>query len=205
MGIIKDEYRDEYEKRAKEIQSIFINAYFDYYYLRSLEPYLEKFQPKTDDEVALLLPARNFVNSVVRAIQEEFILVICSLENKDGKANSLHQLKGRLHIFLDDFYLYQDSLLKMPTDDDNIKIVRNVAVAHINLNIECEGVYIEYVKNRLNILKDRFNSYLFDDMLKYKIDDNLIDKVATESRIGVQQLFSGFVSAICDKSKLEGE
>lgn len=55
------------------------------------------------------------------------------------------------------------------------------------------------VKNRLDILKDCFNSYLFDDMVQHKIDDSIIDKIVMESQIGVQQLFYGFVNWICNR------
>lgn len=200
MGIIKDEYRNEYEKRAKEIQSVFINAYFDYYHLRSLEPYLEKFQPKTDEEGALLLPARNFVNSVVRAIQEEFILIVCSLENDVNGANSVHQLKGKLHIFLDNFDLYSKKLFRLKKKDkSNIKDVRNQAIAHIDFDNICDKVSIEKVKNKIDLLKKCFNSCLFDEMIKYKIDDCMIEKIISQSEIGVQQFFSGFANLICNR------
>lgn len=199
MEIIKEEFKGEYIERTSEIRNVIIKAYSDYYNLVHMEPYLEKYKARTVTEAIVLLPARNFMNSIVRTIQEEFILIVCSLENKDDKANSITQLKAKLHNYLVNFDSYKDGLLKMPPDDDNIKEVRNTAIAHINLNINCEGIYTQKVKDRLNILKNCFNSYLFGDATKYKIDDNLIEKIETESRIGVQQLFYGFVNWICNR------
>ena len=75
------------------------------------------------------------MNSIVRTLQEEFILIVCSLENKDKTANSITQLKAKLHDYLIDFDSYKDNLPKMPPEDDNIKAVRNTAIAHIYLAI----------------------------------------------------------------------
>ncbi len=199
MEIIKEEFKVEYIKRTSEIRNVILKAYSDYYNLVHMEPYLEKYKARTITEAIVLLPVRNFMNSIVRTIQEEFILIVCSLENKDDKANSITQLKAKLHNYLVNFDSYKDGLLKMPQDDDNIKEVRNTAIAHINLNIDCEGIYTQNVKDRLDVLKDCFNSYLFGDVTEYKIDDNLIEKIETESRIGVQQLFYGFVNRICNR------
>lgn len=199
MNVIKEEHIKEYEKRVSIIQNVIAYAYSDYYYLVHLEPYLEKYKPKTEAEAQILLPARNFMNSIVRTLQEEFILIVCSLENKDKTANSITQLKAKLHDYLIDLDSYKDNLPKMPPEDDNIKAVRNTAIAHINLDIKCKGTYIDDVKNRLNILKNCFNSYLFDDMVKYKINDNLLKKIETESQIGVAQFFSGLVNMICNR------
>lgn len=190
MNVIKEEHIKEYEKRVSIIQNVIAYAYSDYYYLVHLEPYLEKYKPKTEAEAQILLPARNFMNSIVRTLQEEFILIVCSLENKDKTANSITQLKAKLHDYLIDFDSYKDNLPKMPPEDDNIKAVRNTAIAHINLDIKCKGTYIDDVKNRLNILKNCFNSYLFGDMVKYKINDDLIEKIIRETRRGVQELFN---------------
>ena len=190
MNVIKEEHIKEYEKRVSIIQNVIAYAYSDYYYLVHLEPYLEKYKPKTEAEAQILLPARNFMNSIVRTLQEEFILIVCSLENKDKIANSITQLKAKLHDYLIDFDSYKDNLPKMPPEDDNIKAVRDTAIAHINLDIECKGAYIDDVKIRLDILKNCFNSYLFCDMIKYKINDDLIEKIKRETRRGVQELFS---------------
>ncbi len=102
MEIIKKEYREEYEKRVREIKNVFLNAYSDYYNLVYIEPYLEKYKSKSDivDEKILLQPARHFMESIVRTIQEELILIVCSLENKDNKANSVTQLKAKLRNYL---------------------------------------------------------------------------------------------------------
>ncbi len=206
MGIIKEEHREEYNKRASEIKNVILNAYGDYYSMVSIEPYFEKYKPQGNsvDEERLLSPAQKVMDTIVRAIQEEFILIICSLEDKDNKANSLIKLKEKLRDYLADFDVYKGGLNKMPSEDNNIKGARNAAIAHINFNIECERVYMKDVKNRLDVLKDCFNSYLFGDVAKYKIDKNLIEKIKMEAQVGVQELFSGFVSAICNKNKLEG-
>lgn len=191
MEIIKAEYREEYEKRANEIKNIISNAYGDYYCLVAIEQYLEKYKLQGNSVgKEMCLPAKKFMNTISRSIEEEFILVVCSLENKNNMANSITQLKAKLHSYLINFDSYKDNLPKMPPEDENIKAVRNAAIAHINFDIKCKGTYIDDVKNRLDILKDCFNSYLFDDMVKYKINDNLIEKIIMETRKGVQELFS---------------
>ena len=130
------------------------------------------------------------MNTIIRSIEEAFILIVCSLENKNKTANSITQLKAKLHDYLIDFDSYKDNLPKMPPEDDNIKAVRNTAIAHINLDIKCKETYIDDVKNRLDILKNCFNSYLFGDMVKYKINDDLIEKIIRETRRGVKKLFT---------------
>lgn len=46
----------------------------------------------------------------------------------------------------------------------------------INLNIDCEGIYTQKVKDRLNILKNCFNSYLFGDVTEYKMLTTTLSK-----------------------------
>ena len=80
---------------------------------------------------------------------------------------------------------------EMPEKDtDYIKFARNKAIAHIQFECKNKKVYMVKVKNRLEILKNCFNSYLFGDMVKYKINDDLIEKIIRETRRGVQELFS---------------
>jgi|GEM_PF-6174844 len=191
MKVIKEEYMKEYEKRVSIIKNIISNAYGDYYCILAIEQYLKKYKLQGNSvDYEMCLPAKKFMNTIIRSIEEEFILIVCSLENKDKTANSITQLKAKLHDYLIDFDSYKDNLPKMPPEDDNIKAVRNTAIAHINLDIECKGTYIDDVKNRLDILKNCFNSYLFCDMIKYKINDDLIEKIKRETRRGVQELFS---------------
>ena len=201
MNVIKKEYRKEYEQRVSKIRNIICNAYSDYYYLVSIEPYLEKYQPKAETEAQILLPARVFMNSIVRTLQEEFILIICSLDDNNNRTNSLKQLHKKLKdSYLVNFDIYSKQMREMPEKDtDYIKFVRNKAIAHIQFECKNKKVYMVKVKNRLDILKDCFNSYLFDDMVKYKINDNLLKKIETESQIGVAQFFSGFVHIICNR------
>lgn len=212
MGIIKEKYKKEYEKRVSELKNVILNAYSDYYNMVYIEPYLEKYKPQSDNEIEikLLLPARNFMNSIVRTIQEEFILIICSLEDSDEKSNSLKRLyymlkgnkdsKDNKNTYLVNPDLYSKQMKEMPEKDaDNIKFARNKAIAHIQLKYKSKKVYMIKVKNRLDILKDCFNSYLFGDMVQHKIDDSIIDKIVKESQIGVQQLFYGFVNWICNR------
>lgn len=200
MNVIKEEYMKEYEKRVSIIKNVISNAYGDYYCIVAIEQYLKKYKLQGNSvDYEMCLPAKKFMNTIIRSIEEEFILIVCSLENKDKTANSITQLKAKLHDYLIDLDSYKDNLPKMPPEDDNIKAVRNTAIAHINLDIKCKGTYIDDVKNRLNILKNCFNSYLFDDMVKYKINDNLLKKIETESQIGVAQFFSGLVNMICNR------
>lgn len=191
MGIIKEEYIKEYEKRVSIIKNVISNAYGDYYCIVAIEQYLKKYKLQSNSvDYEMCLPAKKFMNTIIRSIEEEFILIVCSLENKDKTANSITQLKAKLHDYLIDFDSYKDNLPKMPPEDDNIKAVRNTAIAHINLDIKCKGTYIDDVKNRLDILKNCFNSYLFGDMAKYKINYDLIEKIIRETRRGVQELFN---------------
>ena len=202
MKIIKEEYREEYGKRVREIKNIFLNAYSDYYNLVYIEPYLKKYKSKSDivDEKMLLQPARHFMESIVRTLQEEFILIICSLEDGYDNSNSLKRLSERLkNCYLINSDLYSKEMQEMPERDKNIKNARDKAIAHFDFNCNADKVFMTEVKNRLDILKNCFNSYLFGDMVKYKIDDNSIEKIATESRIGVEQLFYGFVNWICNR------
>lgn len=206
MQIIKEEYREEYEKRVREIKNVFLNAYSDYYNLVHIEPYLEKYKPRTVTEIIDLLPARNFMNSIVRTMQEEFILIICSLEDNydnshsHSNSNSLKRLSERLkNCYLINYDLYSKEIREMPERDKKIKDVRDKAIAHFDVDCKVDKLFMVDVKNRLDILKNCFNSYLFGDMVTYKIDDNSIGKIATESRIGVQQLFYGFVNMICNR------
>lgn len=191
MNVIKKEYRKEYEQRVSIIKNVISNAYGDYYCIVAIEQYLEKYKLQGNSvDYEMRLPAKKFMNTIIRSIEEEFILIVCSLENKNKTANSITQLKAKLHDYLIDFDSYKDNLPKMPPEDDNIKAVRDTAIAHINLDIECKGTYIDDVKNRLDIMKNCFNSYLFGDMIKYKINDNLIEEIIKETRKGVQELFS---------------
>lgn len=199
MNVIKEEYMKEYEKRVSIIKNVIAYAYSDYYHLVHIEPYLEKYKPKTEAEVQILLPARNFMNSIVRTIEKEFILIICSLEDGDTDSNSITQLKANLHNYLINFNSYSKQLLKLPKIDNNIKDARDKSIAHIDFNCGSDKVFMIKVKNRLDILKDCFNSYLFDDMVKYKINDDLLKKIETESQIEVEQFFSGFVHIICNR------
>lgn len=201
MNVIKEEHIKEYEKRVSIIQNVIAYAYSDYYYLVHLEPYLEKYKPKTEAEVQILLPARNFMNSIVRTLQEEFILIICSLDDDNDKTNSIKQLHKKLKdSYLVNFDIYSKQMREMPEKDtDYIKFARNKAIAHIQFECKNKKVYMVKVKNRLEILKNCFNSYLFDDMVKYKINDNLLKKIETESQIGVAQFFSGLVNMICNR------
>lgn len=201
MGIIKEKYKKEYEKRVSELKNVILNAYSDYYNMVYIEPYLEKYKPQSDNEIEIkfLLPARNFMNSIVRTIQEEFILIICSLEDGDKESNSITQLKANLYNYLTNFSLHSKQLLKMPKIDEKFKNARDKAIAHFDFNCNSDKVFMIDVKNRLDILKDCFNSYLFDDMVQHKIDDSIIDKIVMESQIGVQQLFYGFVNWICNR------
>lgn len=206
MGIIKEKYRKEYEKRVSELKNVILNAYSDYHNMVHIEPYLEKYKPQSDNEIEikLLLPARNFMNSIVRTIQEEFILIVCSLEDSDSKSNSLerlyYMLKDHKDPYLVNTDLYSKQMKKMPEKDiENIKYARDKAIAHFDFNCNSDKVFMIDVKNRLDILKDCFNSYLFGDMVQHKIDDSIIDKIVKESQIGVQQLFYGFVNWICNR------
>lgn len=206
MEIIKGKYEKEYEKRVSEIWSVILNAYSDYYNLIHIEPYLEKYKKQSDNEneKMLLLPARKFMESIVRTIQEESILIICSLEDSDSKSNSLerlyYMLKDHKDPYLVNTDLYSKQMKKMPEKDiENIKYARDKAIAHFDFNCNSDKVFMIDVKNRLDILKDCFNSYLFGDMVQHKIDDSIIDKIVKESQIGVQQLFYGFVNWICNR------
>lgn len=191
MNVIKEEYMKEYEKRVSIIKNVISNAYGDYYCIVAIEQYLKKYKLQGNSvDYEMCLPAKKFMNTIIRSIEEAFILIVCSLENKNKTANSITQLKAKLHDYLIDFDSYKDNLPKMPPEDDNIKAVRNTAIAHINLDIKCKGTYIDDVKNRLDILKNCFNSYLFGDMVKYKINDDLIEKIIRETRRGVQELFN---------------
>ena len=200
MEIIKEEYKEEYEKRTNEIKNIILNAYSDYYNLIYIEPYLEKFQPRNAEERTTFLPARNFINTIIRTFQAELILITCILEDDDKNSNSLTQLKSKLHNYLVDFNSCRKQLLKMPEKDKgDIKKARCEAIAHIQFNTNCNNVSIEKVKSRLDIFKDCFNSYLFGDAVKNKIDKKLMEKNEKQSQLGVYQLFSGFVGAICSR------
>lgn len=206
MGIIKEKYKKEYEKRVSELKNVILNAYSDYYNMVYIEPYLEKYKPQSDNEIEIkfLLPARNFMNSIVRTIQEEFILIICSLEDSDSKSNSLerlyYMLKDHKDPYLVNTDLYSKQMKKTPEKEaENIKYARDKAIAHFDFNCNSDKVFMIDVKNRLDILKDCFNSYLFDDMVQHQIDDSIIDKIVMESQIGVQQLFYGFVNWICNR------
>lgn len=200
MEIIKEEYKEEYEKRTSEIKNIILNAYSDYYNLIYIEPYLEKFQPRNADERTTFLPARVFINSIIRTFQAELILITWALEDDDKASNSLIQLKSKLHKYLVDFNSCRKQLLKMPEkDESDIKKARCEAIAHFQFNTDCNNVSIEKVKSRLDVFKDCFNSYLFGDAVKNKIDENLMEKNEKQSQLGVCQLFSGFVGAICSR------
>lgn len=201
--IINSKYKQEYEKRTNEIHNVIINAYSDYYNLIHITPYLEKYKPCDNEECWLILPARVLINSIVRTFQEELILIICSLENRDKDANSITQLKARLHEYILNFNQYSKSILKIPKNNTkNIEKARNKAIAHIDFNNDCDNVSIEEIKDRLDVLTNCFNSYLFGETDRYKIDENLLNKIIKESEIGVQQLFCGFVSYICNRNKL---
>lgn len=132
MEIIKGKYEKEYEKRVSEIWSVILNAYSDYYNLNHIEPYLEKYKKQSDNEneKMLLLPARKFMESIVRTIQEEFILIICSLEDSDSKSNSLerlyYMLKDHKDPYLVNTDLYSNQMKKMPEKISKISNMRAI-------------------------------------------------------------------------------
>lgn len=197
---IDSKYINEYTKRANEIQNIIINAYLDYYRLFYLKPYLEKYKPVDLEDYTILAPARDLLNSIVRTFQEEFILIVCSLENDDVKGNSIKQLKAHLREYILNFDACSKSILKMPKADEKLRTARNQSIAHIDFNNSDDKISIDEVKNRLDKLKECFNSYLFGETVKYKIEDSLIDRIKIHSDVGVQHLLSGFVNAFCKQN-----
>lgn len=200
--LINSKYKQEYEKRATDIHNVITHAYSDYYNLIYLTPYLEEYKSCDKEECQLMLPTKYLLNSIVRAFQEELILIVCSLDNKNKDSNSIIQLKAHLYKYILNFNLYSKSILKIPENTiTNIETARNKAIAHIDFYNESDKVSIKDVKDRLDTLTKCFNSFLFGETVKYKIDDNLIDKIVKQSEIGVQQLFSGFVSYICNRNK----
>ena len=56
---------------------------------------------------------------------------------------------------------------------------------------------IQEVKERVDNLRDCFNSYLFGDMTKYKIDNAIIDKIDNTCKVGVDMLFNCSMKKLC--------
>lgn len=197
MGIVKEEYKSEYECRVKELCGAFVTAYCNYFYLLGIgerqKNYLN-WQPLT----VLYKHSRQFVKSIVTALQKEMILILCSLKEKRSNAkhlsNSVPTLEFALPNYLKDFKSVTHQLKETPCNDKYqcIKANRNKVIAHIDLNKNLDKVLMSEVKQCLDELRKCFNSYLFDEMVdECTISDEQLKRIEKECREGVNQLFSG--------------
>lgn len=193
--VINQEFYEEYKDRVEELQGIFINIYSNYFYLIHIGE-----QRKTYKFSWPLYPAKNFLTSIIHALQKDFIILSCTLETKGESANSLRQLKGLLKKkFLLNFDSARKTLLKLPPDDNESpkRIARNKTIAHIDYGVNISSVNLCEVKERVDNLRDCFNSYLFGDMTKYKIDNAIIDKIDNTCKVGVDMLFNCSMKKLC--------
>ena len=134
-----------------------------------------------------------FFYSIINALQKEMILILCSLDSTNHKSNSIQQLKSALREYIKDYDDIKDKLKKIPAKN-NLKCVedsRKKVIAHIDLIKDLDKVPMITVKQRLDDLRHCYNSYLFDNLIKYAISDNKLKDIEENCYFGVSQLFSG--------------
>lgn len=193
MGIIKQEYKNEYENRVKEICGAFITAYYDCFYLTGIEERKNSYVKERSNS-NFYRCAIEFFYSIVNALQKEEILILCVLEDPKPAANSLRNLKSALRShYVEDFNVIKNYVKKLPSKNKPqcIGDARNKVIAHIELKKELAEVPMIEVKQRLDMLRRCYNSYLFDGAVKYLISNDKVKDIQEESRLGVNLLFSG--------------
>ena len=191
MGIVKEEYVNEYESRVEELCGAFLTAYCDCFYLTGIEE-RRKCYLKDQPMSIFYRHASEFFYSIVYALQRDAIVIICALEDSDSKTNSVPQLKGSLHNYINDFASVKSQLKKLPKHKlQHVEDCRNKAIAHIELNKELGKVPMVEVKRRLDQLRECYNACLFGYMIKYAISDNKLKDIEEDCCLGVNQLFSG--------------
>lgn len=198
MEIIKKEYKREYEQRVRDLMGIIVNAYLDWYYLSNIDAHTKRYKNNLVTNY-YLQPSIQFVNAIVRNLQKELIVITYELERTDKTAISLPILKSKLHKYLMDFENSKCKILKIPANNvKGMKESRNTAIAHFDFNMKDDRLNMKEVKDRLDVLKDCFNSYLFCDVTKYAIDEVLLKKMIRQAEIGVEQLFGGELNSFFD-------
>lgn len=189
-NIVK-ECDNEYKQRVKALQGIIISAYFDYFYLIEIGNHTKEYRENGITK-SLFKPAIDLVNTIIRSIQKDLILLLCALEDDDNNANSLKHLKANLHKCIPNVQNYSKQFLKIPSAEQNTaKKARNKAIAHIEFGGKIEKVNMLEVKKRVDLLKECFNSYLIGDMIKFSVSDEDIKKMEKRAKTGVDLLLSG--------------
>lgn len=188
---IKEENYSDYKKRVEELQGMIVSAYFDYYYLINISERQKEYKGTILGNFSMKQPTM-FFNKIISAIQKELLLIVWNLEDGNPNANSLKNLKAKLHDYLYDINYYNEKLLKMPSPAfSSVNNIRNKYIAHVDLKREIQQVDLCEVKQRLDILTSCFNSYLFGDLKNCSVSAEMIEKIKNDCKNGVIELLNG--------------
>lgn len=188
---IKEENYSDYKKRVEELQGMIVSAYFDYYYLINISERQKEYKGTGLGNFSMKQPTM-FFNKIISAIQKKLLLIVWNLEDGNPNANSLKNLKAKLHDYLYDINYYKEKLLKMPSPAfSSVNNIRNKYIAHVDLRRNINPIELKEVKQRLDILKDCFNSYLFGDLNKCSVDTEMIKQIKNNCKNGVIELLNG--------------
>lgn len=191
-SVIRKDCLEQYENQVKWLFGAFIRAYQNCYYLKGIDERRKQYL-ENQSEAIFFQYSIEFFYAIIYALQKEAILLLCSIEDFNPKANSLSKLNNSLSEYAKDVKLIQDQIVKKPKKRkiQHIRDCRNQKIAHIELGKEIDGVSMAEVEERLNELRVCYNSYLFDGMIKYAINDNKLKDIEEDCCLGVNQLFSG--------------
>lgn len=188
---IKEENYSDYKKRVEELQGMIVSAYFDYYYLINISERQKEYKGTSLGNFSMKQPTM-FFNKIISVIQKELLLIVWNLEDNNSNANSLNNLKAKLSNYLCDFNNYKNTLLKMPSPAfSSVNNIRNKYIAHVDLKRKIQQVDLCEVKQRLDILKSCYNSYLFGDLKNCSVSAELIEKIKNDCKNGVIELLNG--------------